>query len=80
MAILGRARFAAVVAAGDDDNYDYDYVDDYVNGDGFDGGGVSLRLLVSRNHQSRSCSTTDIGDNLPPSPTVFGCSLAAVEV
>ena len=61
MAIVGRTRFAAVVAAGDDvaadddvvvangddDNYDYDYVDDYVNGDDFDGGGggVTIRLL-----------------------------------
>ena len=37
-------------------------------------------LPVSRNHQGRRGTTADIGDNLMPSLTVFGCSLTAVEV
>ena len=37
-------------------------------------------LPVSRNHQGRRGTTADIGDNLLPSLTVFGCSLTAVEV
>ena len=35
---------------------------------------------MSRNHQGRRGTTADIGDNLLPSLTVFGCSLTAVEV
>ena len=39
-----------------------------------------IKLPVSRNHQGRRGTTADIGDNLLPSLTVFGCSLTAVEV
>ena len=35
---------------------------------------------MSRNHQGHRGITADIGDNLLPSLTVFGCSLTAVEV
>ena len=35
---------------------------------------------MSRNHQGRRCTIVDIGDNLLPSLTVFGCSLTAVEI
>ena len=41
---------------------------------------ISYLLPVSRNHQGRRGTTADIGDNLLPSLTVFGCSLTAVEV
>ena len=37
-------------------------------------------LPVLRNHQGRRGTTADIGDNLLPYLTVFGCSLTAVEV
>ena len=42
---------------------------------------ITLPVLpVTRNHQGRRGTTADIGDNLLPSLTVFGCSLTAVEV
>ena len=37
-------------------------------------------LPVSRNHHGRMGTTADMGDNVVPSLTVFGCSLTAVEV
>ena len=39
-----------------------------------------LVTCASRNHQGRRGTTVDIGDNLLPSLTVFGCSLTAVEI
>ena len=35
---------------------------------------------VSLNHQGRRGTTADIGDNLLPFLSVFGCSLTAVEI
>ena len=34
-------------------------------------------VTASRNHQGRRGTTVDIGDNLLPSLTIFGCSLTA---